>query len=83
LAGVVVALTDGSGSVTVLADSVAVVDPETGKVVADVPIGGRPIGIAVGGGAVWVANADDQTVSRIRSGHQEGGDDRSRHRRGS
>jgi streptogramin lyase len=33
--------------------------------VADVPIGGRPVAIAVGAGAVWVANADDQTIVRI------------------
>jgi streptogramin lyase len=65
LAGALVAVTGGSGAVTVLANSIAVVDPETGKIVADIPIGGRPVGIAVGAGAVWVANADKQTVLRI------------------
>ena len=67
LAALVIALTRGSGSplLAVAANSVAVVSPQTGKVVADVPIGGRPVAIAVGAGAVWVANADDQTVLRI------------------
>ncbi len=67
LAAIVVALTRGSGSppVAVAANSVAVVSPQSGKVVADVPIGGRPVAIAVGADAVWVANADDQTVLRI------------------
>jgi streptogramin lyase len=67
LAALVIALTRGSGSspVAVAANSVAVVSPHTGKVVADVPIGGRPVAIAVGAGAIWVANADDQTVLRI------------------
>jgi DNA-binding SARP family transcriptional activator len=66
-AALVIALTQGSGSapLAVAANSVAVVSPRTGKVVADVPIGGRPVAIAVGAGAVWVANADDQTVLRI------------------
>jgi DNA-binding SARP family transcriptional activator len=66
-AALVIALTHGSGSppLAVAANSVAVVSPQTGKVVADVPIGGRPVAIAVGAGAVWVANADDQTVLRI------------------
>jgi DNA-binding SARP family transcriptional activator/streptogramin lyase len=66
-AALVIALTRGSGSppLAVAANSVAVVSPRTGKVVADVPIGGRPVAIAVGAGAVWVANADDQTVLRI------------------
>ena len=64
LAGILIAVTGGS-AVMVVANSVAVVNPRTGEIVADVPIGGRPVGIAVGAGAVWVANADDQTVSRI------------------
>ncbi len=65
LAAVVLAVTGGSGAVVVEADSVAVVNPETGRVVADVPIGGRPVAIATGAGGVWVVNADDQTVVRI------------------
>ena len=62
---VVVVVSGNSSSPTVLPNSVAVVDPKSGRVVADVPIGGRPIAIAVGAGAVWVVNADDQTVVRI------------------
>jgi DNA-binding SARP family transcriptional activator/streptogramin lyase len=63
----VVALTRGSDAspVAVLPNSVAVMNPESGKVVGDVPIGGRPVGIAIGEGAVWVANGDDQTVLRL------------------
>jgi DNA-binding SARP family transcriptional activator/streptogramin lyase len=61
----VVAVTGNSSAPTVLANSVAVVDPKSGRVVADVPIGGRPIAIAIGAGAVWVVNADNQTIVRI------------------
>ena len=46
-------------------NSVAVIDPKTNRVVAQVPVGKRPVAVAVGDGAVWVANADDQTISRI------------------
>ena len=30
-----------------------------------VPVGGSPVGVAVGGGSVWVANSRDGTVTRI------------------
>jgi class 3 adenylate cyclase/streptogramin lyase len=67
IAAAVVAITTGSdrAAATVMPDSVGVVAPDTGKVAADVPIGGRPVALAVAPGAVWVANADDGTVLRI------------------
>lgn len=65
VAAIVVAVTGDSSPVGVEPNSVAVLDEETGRVTADVPIGGRPLAIATGAGAVWVANADDQTVVRI------------------
>ena len=67
VAALVAELTSGSGStpVAVAANSVAVLSPQTGRVVADVPIGGRPVAIAKGAGALWVANADDNTVLRV------------------
>ena len=66
VAGIVLAVTGGSApSVPVASNSVAVLDPKTGRVTADVPIGGRPVAIAIGAGSVWVVNADDQTVLRI------------------
>jgi DNA-binding SARP family transcriptional activator/streptogramin lyase len=65
VAALVVAFTGDPNSVVVVPNSVAVVNPKTGEVVADVPIGGRPVAIAIGAGGVWVANADDQTIVRI------------------
>src|SRR5215208_5067335 len=50
------------------ADSVAVIDPQRSRVVGHVLVGRRPVAVAIGHGSVWVANADDGTVSRI---HQE------------
>jgi YVTN family beta-propeller protein len=67
IAAAVVELTGGSsgGAPVVTANSVAVIDPKTARVTAVVPVGARPVGIAAGRDAVWVANADDGTVSRI------------------
>ena len=65
LAAVILALTGGKAAVTVVPNSVAAVDPQTGRVEADVPIGGHPVAIAVGEGAVWVANSDQETLVRI------------------
>jgi YVTN family beta-propeller protein len=55
----------GNESITVLPNSVAVIDPNTNKLVADVPVGRRPGAVAFGEGAVWVANLDESTLSRI------------------
>ena len=65
IAAVVLALTGGSGAVTVGPNSVAAIDPQTGRIEAAVPIGGHPVAIAAGEGGVWVANADQQTLVRI------------------
>ena len=46
-------------------DSVAVIDPQRSRIVGQVPVGRRPVAVAIGHGSVWVANADDGTVSRI------------------
>jgi YVTN family beta-propeller protein len=63
---IVVALTRGAeGPVTVAPNSVAVIDSETNRVTGNILVGLRPVAIAVGEGAVWVANADEGTVQRI------------------
>jgi YVTN family beta-propeller protein len=64
----VFALGEGHSSaskVKIAPNSLAAIDPETNKVVADIPVGRRPVAVAVGGGAVWVTNGIDQTVDRI------------------
>jgi YVTN family beta-propeller protein len=58
----------GGGGATVAANSVAVIDPGSNRVVGLVPVGIRPSAIATGEGAVWVANLDDRTLSRIDPG---------------
>jgi DNA-binding SARP family transcriptional activator/ABC-type branched-subunit amino acid transport system substrate-binding protein/DNA-binding beta-propeller fold protein YncE len=57
----------GGGKISSLiaGSSLAAVDPRTGDVVAQIPVGATPTAVSVGEGAVWVLNADDQTISRI------------------
>jgi YVTN family beta-propeller protein len=55
----------GGNAITVRPNSVAVIDPKTNKIVADVAVGKRPGPADFGRGAVWVANLDDSTLSRI------------------
>jgi peptide/nickel transport system substrate-binding protein len=62
-------LLSGGGSLKVPADAVGVIDSKTAKVAAYVGVGSRPQLIAYGGPMahrlIWVANTDDQTLSRI------------------
>jgi DNA-binding SARP family transcriptional activator len=55
----------GASTIQVAADSVAVVDPRTNRVVADVHLGARPEAIAAGYGAAWAAQPSSGTIARI------------------
>ncbi len=68
IAAVAMALSGSDSSVPVFPDSVAVIDPETSLVVADVPVGVRPEAVAADKRWVWVANAADASVSQIDIG---------------
>jgi class 3 adenylate cyclase/DNA-binding beta-propeller fold protein YncE len=46
-------------------NSVGAVDPSSGRLVADVPVGTAPAAISYARGALWVANSGDGTVSRV------------------
>jgi DNA-binding beta-propeller fold protein YncE len=41
------------------------IDLTLGRVTASYRVGQTPVAVAVGGGAVWVANFNDSTVSRV------------------
>ena len=66
----VLLLTSGEAAVTVRPNSVAVIDPKKNKVIRDVPVGSGPGPITAGGDAIWVANQDDQTISRLNPATQ-------------
>ena len=46
-------------------NSVAAVDPLSGRLTAQYPVGSTPTSVATDGSATWVLNADDATISRI------------------
>jgi class 3 adenylate cyclase/DNA-binding beta-propeller fold protein YncE len=56
---------DGPSAVAVVPPAVAVVDPDTNRVVASIPVGSKPVTITAGDGAVWVGDVKDGTVTRI------------------
>ena len=65
-AGVAIAVNaSGGDAIVVRPDSVAVIDPDSGRVVDDVPVGARPEALAGNARSVWVANVADGTVSQI------------------
>jgi len=41
------------------------IDPATGSVEATIPIGGQPTGVAVGEGAIWIADPGRRSVVRV------------------
>ena len=51
--------------------SVAVIDPEAGRVVDTIEVGSSPAAIVFGHGSIWVANSEDDTVSRIDAESRE------------
>ena len=59
----------GQGSsnpgVTVKGNEVAVIDPDSNRVTGTISVGARPGAIVSGSRSLWVANRDDQNVSRI------------------
>jgi YVTN family beta-propeller protein len=46
-------------------NTVAAIDVHSNRVTATIPVGARPSAITVGSGSLWVANLDDQTISRV------------------
>ena len=65
IAAVAAVVSGGDSTITVRPNEVGVVDPSTNTVTDALRVGSSPRGIAVGEGAVWVANLDDKTVSHI------------------
>jgi YVTN family beta-propeller protein len=46
-------------------DSVGVIDPDTNKIVSQIPVGSAPTRVALGRDGVWVISQQDKTVTRI------------------
>ena len=57
-------LLGGSSDTAVAANSVVPIDA-SGSVGTAVPVGARPVAITSGAGGLWVANLDDESVTRV------------------
>jgi YVTN family beta-propeller protein len=65
-AAVFVATRDSGGGLSgVQPNHVGVIDPTTNEIVDEIPVGLRPGPVDVGGGAVWVGNLDERTLTKI------------------
>jgi len=67
-AAVGVLLTQGGGSradASVEANAIGVINPDSNRISAEIPVGVAPGGVAVGTDAIWVTNTGADTVSRI------------------
>jgi YVTN family beta-propeller protein len=62
---VVMRFAGAPGPRSIAANAVGLIDLDTGELAGEVEVGARPGGVAFGGGAVWVTNGGDGTVSRI------------------
>jgi peptide/nickel transport system substrate-binding protein len=63
-----VLLTQGGGSTAgagIRADAVGEIDPGSGRVASEIPVGSAPAEVAVGANALWVTNTNENTVTRI------------------
>jgi YVTN family beta-propeller protein len=69
-AGILV-LRDGDAAVATAPGSVAVVDAKSGRVIDSVEVGSGPVAIVSGHDSLWVANSEDDTVSRIDAATHE------------
>ena len=66
-AAAAILLTRGTtnGLSAVQPNHVGLIDPKTNEIVREISVGIRPGPLAVGGGAVWVGNLDERTLTKI------------------
>jgi YVTN family beta-propeller protein len=57
--------TRADAAVEVIPNSVAVIDPGSNKLVADIPVGREPAFVAAAGGHAWVGNRRDRNLTKI------------------
>ena len=50
---------------SVTPNAVGVINPQSHRIVAQLPVGVRPASVVEGAGGIWVANLEDRSVSRL------------------
>ena len=56
---------NAAAAAPVTGNAVAIIDPDSNRVTAQVAVGADPGALALGNGSLWVANTLDQNVSRV------------------
>ncbi len=56
---------DPAAHVAVVPPALVAVDPKKNRVVAWIRVGSRPVSVTYGGGAVWVGDAHDGTITKV------------------
>jgi YVTN family beta-propeller protein len=73
--GAVVALVSRSGDGVSLRaiseNAVGLIDPGSGRIRAQFPVGHSPTALTVGGGSIWALNKGDRSITRIDRTHDE------------
>jgi YVTN family beta-propeller protein len=65
VAGLLATRTEGESPADAVSPNSIVALDASGSIAATVSVGARPVAITSGAGALWVANLDDQTVTRV------------------
>lgn len=55
----------GGGLSGIRPNHVGIIDPRTNEIVGEIQVGIRPGPVAVGGGAVWIGNLDERTLTKV------------------
>ena len=64
-AGYLLVLDETTTSVSITPPALVAVDADSNRIVASIPMGSRPVTVAVGAGSIWVGDARDGTVTRV------------------
>ena len=56
---------DSVPAAPITGNAVAIIDPRSNRLAAQIPVGAGPGALALGNGSLWVANTLDQNVSRV------------------
>ena len=65
VAGILAGRSSGESDANAVTPNSIVALDSSGSIATSVPVGDRPVAIVPGGGALWVANLDEQSVTRV------------------
>ena len=67
LLGYLLVADDSPATIVVTPPALVVIDPAENRVLASIKVGSKPAAVAAGGGAIWVGDSRDGTVTKVSS----------------